>query len=91
MFCNAVNHIQAIFCAFSGPEATMYVSSGSTRRVHPRCASQRCCYCAGCVSGGIRLTGGWWLLNLFLTQWVYFIVTLNVRSLGCHGSKWIIW
>lgn len=73
MFSNSETTYRLLFCSLSGPEATMYVSSGGPRCVHSGCASERCSYCAGCVSGGIWLTGGWWsvkieLLSLFNTM-----------------------
>jgi len=47
-------------CALLGQETTMYVSCGSPWCIYFRCASQRCRYCAGCVPGGVWLTGGYW-------------------------------
>lgn len=57
MFSVSKNGFKLLLCLFSGPEATMYVSSGSPRCVYSRCTSERCSYSSGCVSGGIRITG----------------------------------
>lgn len=54
---------ELFICAILGPEATMYVSSGSPWCVHFGCAAQRRGHCARCVSGGVWPTG-WCFVSL---------------------------